>query len=41
MTARIASQASAVRTLFAAHPEAGVAWIDARNPGKVYFRARG
>jgi hypothetical protein len=41
MTARIASQASAVRTLFAAHPEAGVAWVDARNPGKVYFRARG
>jgi len=41
MTARIASQASAIRTLFAAHPEAGVAWVDARNPGKVYFRARG
>jgi len=41
MAARIASQASAVRTLFAAHPEAGVAWVDARNPGKVYFRARG
>ncbi|MGH2488400.1 MAG: hypothetical protein ACRDFR_02105, partial [Candidatus Limnocylindria bacterium] len=41
MAARIASQASAVRTLFASHPETGVAWIDARNPGRVYFRARG
>ena len=41
MNARIASQASAVRTLFASHPEAGVAWVDARNPGRVYFRARG
>ena len=35
------SQASGIRTLFAAHPEASVAWIDARNPGRVYFRARG
>lgn len=41
MAARISSQASAVRTLFASHPEAGVAWVDARNPGRVYFRARG
>jgi len=41
MAARIASQASAVRTLFASHPEAQVAWVDARNPGRVYFRARG
>lgn len=41
MAARIASQASAVRTLFASHPETGVAWVDARNPGRVYFRARG
>ncbi|HEY7737965.1 MAG TPA: hypothetical protein VIC63_02890 [Candidatus Limnocylindria bacterium] len=39
--ARLASQASGVRTLFAAHPEASVAWIDIRNPGRVYFRARG
>lgn len=41
MAARLATQAGGVRTLFAAHPEAGVAWIDARNPGRVYFRARG
>ncbi|MGH2463101.1 MAG: cell division protein FtsQ/DivIB [Candidatus Limnocylindria bacterium] len=41
MAARIAAQASAVRTLFASHPEAAVAWVDARNPGRVYFRARG
>jgi hypothetical protein len=41
MAARIASQASAVRTLFASNPETGVAWVDARNPGRVYFRARG
>ena len=39
--ARLAEQASSIRTLFAQHPEAGVAWIDARNPGRVYFRARG
>jgi hypothetical protein len=41
VAARIASQASAVRTLFASRPEAQVAWVDARNPGRVYFRARG
>ena len=41
MAARITSQAGAVRTLFASHPETGVAWVDARNPGRVYFRARG
>ena len=41
IAAKASSQASGVRTLFAAHPEAGVAWIDARNPGRVYFRARG
>ncbi len=39
--ARLSEQASAIRTLFTDHPEAGVAWIDARNPGRVYFRARG
>jgi hypothetical protein len=39
--ARLLTQASGVRTLFAEHPEASVAWIDARNPGRVYFRARG
>jgi hypothetical protein len=36
---RIASQVAAVRTLFASEPESGVSWVDARNPGKVYFRA--
>ncbi len=41
VAARVASQASGIRTLFASHPEASVAWIDARNPGRVYFRARG
>ena len=41
IAAKASSQASGVRTLFAAHPEASVAWIDARNPGRVYFRARG
>ncbi|HEY7452528.1 MAG TPA: hypothetical protein VIA02_08445 [Candidatus Limnocylindria bacterium] len=39
--ARLQSQASGLRTLFGSHPEAGVAWIDIRNPGRVYFRARG
>jgi cell division septal protein FtsQ len=39
--ARLERQVTAVRTLFAAHPEAGIAWVDARNPGKVYFRAKG
>jgi hypothetical protein len=39
--ARILAQASGLRTLFAERPEAGVAWIDVRNPGRVYFRARG
>lgn len=38
---RVLEQAVSIRTLFAQHPEAGVAWIDARNPGRVYFRARG
>lgn len=36
---QIGRQVAAVRTLFAAEPETGVSWIDARNPGKVYFRA--
>lgn len=39
--ARIEAQVAAVRTLFASHPEAQIAWVDARNPGRVYFRARG
>jgi hypothetical protein len=38
---RIDDQVAAVRTLFAAEAEAGIGWVDARNPGKVYFRAKG
>ena len=38
---RLEQQIAAVRTLFAAHPEDAVAWVDVRNPGKVYFRAKG
>jgi hypothetical protein len=41
VAARIASQQAAIRTLLATRPEAGVAWIDVRDPGRVYFRARG
>lgn len=37
----IERQVGAVRTLFATHDEATVSWVDARNPGKVYFRAKG
>ena len=40
-THRLDRQIAAVRTLFAAHPEDEVGWVDARNPGKVYFRAKG
>lgn len=39
--ARIERQVTAVRTLFAHEPESGIGWVDARNPGKVYFRAKG
>jgi hypothetical protein len=38
---RIERQIGALRTLFAQRPEASVSWVDARNPGKVYFRAKG
>jgi cell division protein FtsQ len=38
---RLERQITAVRTLFAAHPEGEVGWVDVRNPGKVYFRAEG
>jgi POTRA domain, FtsQ-type len=34
-------QLAAVRTLFAAHRETAVSWVDARNPGKVYWRPNG
>jgi hypothetical protein len=40
-TARLERQVTAVRTLFASHPETGIRWVDVRNPGKVYFRAKG
>lgn len=37
--ARLERQIGAVRTVFATQPEATVVWLDARNPGRVYFRA--
>jgi len=39
--ARLERQITAVRTLFATRAEAEIEWVDARNPGKVYFRAKG
>jgi cell division septal protein FtsQ len=39
--ARLERQITAVRTLFASRVEAEIGWVDARNPGKVYFRAKG
>jgi hypothetical protein len=39
--ARLERQVTAVRTLFASRSEAEIGWVDARNPGKVYFRAKG
>jgi hypothetical protein len=39
--AHLERQVGAVRTLFATRSEDGIAWVDARNPGKVYFRAKG
>lgn len=38
--ARLERQVTAVRTLFAARPESDIGWVDVRNPGKVYFRAK-
>jgi hypothetical protein len=35
---RIAEQLAAIRTLFGAETEEGVGWVDARNPGRVYWR---
>jgi cell division septal protein FtsQ len=35
---RIEAQLAAIRTLFSMRPEAGVSWLDVRNPGKVYWR---
>lgn len=39
--ARLERQITAVRTLFATEAEADIGWVDVRNPGKVYFRAKG
>ncbi|MBW3612431.1 MAG: FtsQ-type POTRA domain-containing protein [Chloroflexi bacterium] len=39
--ARLERQVTAVRTLFATRSEAEIGWVDVRNPGKVYFRAKG
>ena len=41
MAAGIDARVAAVRTLFATHPERGIRWVDARNPGKVYWRPNG
>jgi cell division protein FtsQ len=38
---RLERQIAAVRTLFAEQAETGIGWVDVRNPGKVYFRAKG
>jgi cell division septal protein FtsQ len=38
---RLERQITAVRTLFASRVEKEIGWVDARNPGKVYFRAKG
>ena len=40
-TARLDRQVTAVRTLFATRSEVEIGWVDARNPGKVYFRDKG
>jgi len=35
---RVSAQVAAVRTLFSFQREAGVSWVDARDPGRVYWR---
>jgi len=35
---KVDAQVAAVRTLFSFHPEGGVSWVDARDPGRVYWR---
>ena len=40
-SSRLDRQVTAVRTLFASETEAEIGWVDVRNPGKVYFRAKG
>jgi len=37
-TDEIEAQVAAVRTLFSLQPETAITWVDARNPGKVYWR---
>lgn len=39
--ARIERQVGGVRTLFGEEAEAGIGWLDVRNPGRVYWRPRG
>jgi hypothetical protein len=34
---RLEQQLAAIRTLFASRPERNVSWLDASNPGKVYW----
>lgn len=38
LDAQVNAQVAAVRTLFSAQPEGGVSWVDARDPGRVYWR---
>ncbi len=35
---RVSAQVAAVRTLFSFQPERGISWVDARDPGRVYWR---
>lgn len=35
---QVEAQVAAVRTLFSVQPEGGVSWVDARDPGRVYWR---
>jgi len=35
---QVEAQVAAVRTLFSLQPEGTVSWVDARNPGRVYWR---
>ena len=38
LDAQVGAQVTAVRTLFAIQAEGGVSWVDARDPGRVYWR---
>ena len=35
--AKLEQQLAAIRTLFASRPEHNISWLDASNPGKVYW----